>query len=543
MLEIININNEHITIKIEKNKKEILAALEIRFSKTNEFKIFNTPFAIKTLFKYTNNNDKLKQIYQQSLIAAQTIEQEKSLNDYPGNPKLRNYQRVDVAILKKHKRFGLFNEMRTGKTPTILTALSEMKTNKILFVVPKSTILLTWVPEIKKWTTYQCITIKDDNAKIRIKKYQQFNNTNNCTLVVSKNTFKNDIKNKLLTKFDFTLVIDEAHFLRNDKTLQTTTIFEVANKVSSVYCLTGTPVNNYPSDIFGILKIIDNKLYQNINYWDFVDRYFGIIRKRITNFITINIPKPKVKTLLAAEFDYLVKKISIMRKQIDIRNQMPKIIKNDLILPMPKAQAKIYDYTLNKMKQELFFNNNSKITFLQIFTKLRTICSTPINEGIKELGAKFNWLLEYLQDNENNSIIVYSSFSEKGINILSNILWQYKLNHQLINGKIKQQKRLQAINDFQNKKVKIILCNIKTANVGVTLDKADVIIFLDRELNPTENEQAESRFFPTQLNDNKTREIINLYCANSIDIKIKNMLNNKVNINKVINDQGIKFFQ
>lgn len=48
-----------------------------------------------------------------------------------------------MAILKKHKRFGLFNEMRTGKTPTILTALSELKKNKILFVVPKSTILLT----------------------------------------------------------------------------------------------------------------------------------------------------------------------------------------------------------------------------------------------------------------------------------------------------------------------------------------------------------------------------------------------------------------
>ncbi len=49
------------------------------------------------------------------------------------------------------------------------------------------------------------------------------------------------------------------------------------------------------------------------------------------------------------------------------------------------------------------------------------------------------------------------------------------------------------------KKINIILCNIKTANVGVNLDQVDVIIFLDQELNPTENEQVESRFFPTQL--------------------------------------------
>lgn len=65
------------------------------------------------------------------------------------------------------------------------------------------------------------------------------------------------------------------------------------------------------------------------------------------------------------------------------------------------------------------------------------------------------------------------------------------------------------------------------------------MIFLDRELNPTENEQTESRFFPTQLNDNKTREIINLYCDNTIDLKIRDILNNKIDIN----EQGIKFFE
>ncbi|BET37572.1 hypothetical protein SAP269_01610 [Spiroplasma ixodetis] len=33
------------------------------------FKIFNTPFALEILLKYTNNNDKLKQIYEHSLIS------------------------------------------------------------------------------------------------------------------------------------------------------------------------------------------------------------------------------------------------------------------------------------------------------------------------------------------------------------------------------------------------------------------------------------------------------------------------------------------
>ncbi|WP_375317708.1 helicase-related protein [Spiroplasma endosymbiont of Virgichneumon dumeticola] len=198
-----------------------------------------------------------------------------------------------------------------------------------------------------------------------------------------------------------------------------------------------------------------------------------------------------------------------MRKQVDVRDEMPTIMKNDLILTMPKEQMNLYHETFEGMKEDLFYNKKTKITFLQIFTKLRTICSTPINEGMKELGAKFDWVLDYSTDNETDSVIIYSTFSDKGIHILSEILTKHKLKHQVMTGKNTQDQRVKAINDFQNGAVKIILCNIKTANVGVTLDKGDVMIFLDRELNPTENEQAESRFFPTQLNDNKPRQIIN----------------------------------
>lgn len=541
MLKVSKINNDIITIKIINNKKVILKDLGIKNKTNNQFDIFKTPTNIQILLKYTNNPT-LALIGEQLWHNYTMLEQQKKLNDYPGNTRLRPYQRVDVAILKQHPRFGLFNEMRTGKTPTILTTLMELKVNKVLFVVPKSTILLTWIPEIKNWTNYNFIMIKDDIMKIRKQKYQQFAISTNCALIISKDMFKNDVNNKLITNFDFTLVIDEAHFLRNYNTVQTTAILTMANQVSSVYCLTGTPANNHPSDIFGMLKVIDNKMYQHTDYWDFVDRYFGIIRKRITNYVTINIAKTQVKPLMKAEFDYLVKKVSIMRKQIDIRSKMPLIITNDVILPMPTKQALIYQQTLAQMKQELFFNPTS-ITFLQIFTKLRTICSTPINEGIKELGAKFNWVLEYLQDNNDDHIIIYSCFSAKGINILSNILHKNNIKHELITGKVNIQQRQIAVTNFQNGLVNIILCNIKTANVGVTLDRANVIIVLDHELNPTENEQAISRFFPTQLHDNKTRQIIKLYCQNTIDLKIKTILNQKININKIINDQGIKFFE
>ncbi|WP_375317709.1 hypothetical protein [Spiroplasma endosymbiont of Virgichneumon dumeticola] len=189
MVEILNINNNTIFIKILSNKRTILDSLGIKPDGSNEFNIYTNLFAIKTLLNYCNNN-KLKLKHDELLTTWTNLQKAKSLSDTSGNPKLRHYQRVDVAILKNNKRFGLFNEMRTGKTPNILTALSEMKVNKVLLVVPKSTILLTWIPELKNWTNFECIAIKDDTIKIRTKKYLDFANSTNCALVVSKNTFK-----------------------------------------------------------------------------------------------------------------------------------------------------------------------------------------------------------------------------------------------------------------------------------------------------------------------------------------------------------------
>jgi len=105
----------------------------------------------------------------------------------------------------------------------------------------------------------------------------------------------------------------------------------------------------------------------------------------------------------------------------------------------------------------------------------------------------------------------------------------------LITGKVSHQQRIEFINDFQKREVKILLCNIQSAGVGLNLSQADIAIFADRSYSPADNEQAEARFLPTKDSENlKTRLIIDLICKGTIDEKILNLLKRKKDITKII---------
>jgi len=105
----------------------------------------------------------------------------------------------------------------------------------------------------------------------------------------------------------------------------------------------------------------------------------------------------------------------------------------------------------------------------------------------------------------------------------------------LITGKVSHQQRIEFINDFQKREVKILLCNIQSAGVGLNLSQADIAIFADRSYSPADNEQAEARFLPAKDSENlKTRLIIDLICKGTIDEKILNLLKRKKDITKII---------
>jgi len=159
------------------------------------------------------------------------------------------------------------------------------------------------------------------------------------------------------------------------------------------------------------------------------------------------------------------------------------------------------------------------------------------------MGSKINYLLNFLKERKEQSIIIFSTRSETFLEPLAEALSKKKISTGLIIGKTNFQEREEHIRLFQNGELSILLCNIQSAGMGLNLSRAETIIFADRSYSPADNEQAEARFLPTTNSEpSRVRLVIDLICKGTIDEKILQLLKRKEDIIKVLNENPSYFF-
>ena len=111
----------------------------------------------------------------------------------------------------------------------------------------------------------------------------------------------------------------------------------------------------------------------------------------------------------------------------------------------------------------------------------------------------------------------------------------YKLA--MIVGNVSPERRDKFKNDFQAGKFNIFLINTASGQEGLTLDRAEAIIFTDAYPPVGSIEQAEDRFIATtEEKANKPHAIYYLVMKNSYDETIKHALEKRKTEAEVIND-------
>jgi SNF2 family DNA or RNA helicase len=441
---------------------------------------------------------------------------------------LRPYQRLDISFLKRLPHAAVFNEQRTGKTPTTLKLIEAEGHEKIIIVCPAS-LVLNWKKEIETWTTgYEVIAV-NGTKKQRMKQYEQAAQSKKGFLILSKDTAKADVD--LLSPVNHVLVVDEAHFLRNYQSKQSKAVFQLGKNAIKRLALTGTPSVNGGQDVYGILHFLYPSRFSS--YWQFVDRYFKTWdspwgQKEVSGY--------KRKEELTEILDL----ISVQRKRSEVMQWIPPKQYQTIEVEMNTKQRKAYEEMLNFFTVEEAEVDAPSV--LAQLTRLRQICLSPELLDIEAPSAKEQFILEWLEDNPNEQVIIFSNFSSY-LKKLNDLLISKKFNTDTIIGEDSKFHREKVVNDFQEGKLNIILANIQAAGVGLTLDRAGTVIFLDRDYIPASNQQAEDRIVPTTENSNQNCTIIDVVCKDSIDSKINDLLSKKKSIIEVVNNyRGIKDF-
>lgn len=435
---------------------------------------------------------------------------------------LREYQNTDAFFLLKRKRALVLNEQRTGKTPTMLTVMNHIEKENLLVISPSS-LIFSWEKEAHIWCPDTKTFVVSGTKKKRQTIYNEYmKHKGKKMLIISKDTWKIDDDMK---QYDFDLVVvDEAHFLRNYKTAQSKEIYKVKSEYR--YALTGTPTVKHPSDIWGLLHFIEPEKFPS--YWQFAERYFKI-KDNYWGGKELGDVKREY------ELKHIVNLSSVQRKRKDVMKWLPPVTKQTILVQMEKDQEKLYKSMLEDfVAVDAEGNEVDTMNKLAQLTRLRQLCLEPALLGLKASSAKTKALLEFAE-NQNEPFVVMTNFSSY-FPIIKPKLEDLGKKVGIIDGSVSKEERFSVAERFQNGEIDVLLCNIIAAGTGLTLDRADTIVFLDKSYNPSDNGQAKDRIVPTSERRYHPINVISIVCKDSVDERIDDIIERKINVTKIINE-------
>lgn len=449
-------------------------------------------------------------------------------------PQLRGYQQLDKEILKQNPTMLCLNEQRTGKTPTVLCAAHEAGAQRILIIAPTS-MLPVWAAEFRRWLNRPCEVYHGRPA-------QRQKAIDNWTdgLVISYTLFKHidgreGAIDQLLKLKPDAVIVDEAHRAKGRKTAN----FKAMKRLRHIprrHFLTGTPAPNHPAEIWALLHFSNPKAFSS--YWNFINEYFDSEEVYINTHGRGGARNTTVKpTSLRAdkqqEYGQLLEKHSIMRKRKDVMPWLPPTPEPERIrLPLAKSQQ------THLKNLEKYFQTGHVMTqgVLDRIVRLRQICNDPQLLGLKGVSPKLEWLKDYTTDYPTTPTIVFSRFTQFLQRIKEKVEHGY-YRVGIIVGDTPIAERAELVRKFQTGALEMLLIQVDAGKEGLTLDKAECLIFTDMFPPGGDILQAQDRMVATDPSRaDVPKRIIELAMADSFDDELFDATRHGITLAEVTNN-------
>lgn len=287
------------------------------------------------------------------------------------------------------------------------------------------------------------------------------------------------------------VVFDEAHRLRDPKSAQTRAAWSVAHEAEFCFVMTGTPIGNNVGDLWSLLHAVDRDGFPART--KFLDRY-AIARLNHFGGHEILGINPHTKKELFQITDPLMRRVP---KSAALPQLPPKLPVQYRHTPMTAKQAKAY----KEMEEAMIAKLNEILIApspLSALTRLLQFASASAEvdgKGQVRLSVpspKIDDMVELLEEMGEEPLVV-AAVSRQLIELAAQRLDKLKIPYGLITGAQGSAFRAQAVDDFQDGKTRVMLMTIGAGAEGITLTRADTMLFMQRSWSEIQNAQAEDR--------------------------------------------------
>lgn len=522
MIEIKELNNY--SIKFRTNNKRLLADLKPLWNSQTKNGIGywwapTSDLLLKKILIYETNLEIQSYLNKKTKLNNELT----SLVASNNHPELREYQKQGASQIKLGSHILIW-QMQTGKTATVCNGLSDCKKAIVLVEKGHSD---KWHNEFVRFgnrqDTYILLAENQTTQIEKVDKLNEFRNAETGILIMTSflaSKLINELGIYAFGNVDY-LVIDEAHFLVNNKTKRSKALSKLKLKTDKTVLLTGTPTSKGAWQFIYLLKFV----YGETTFPNYLlhPYFFNLIYNHFSSF-----KEPStVKIEREAEW---ISFISNYSSNVLLDEKLkPQIIRKTYYLELNGYQKEIYD----RLENEHAYGDFQIMDVMGLIVRQQQVLLTPELLGLPSKNEiKYLFLNWYLTNFPDEQIIIFCTFSQ----YLKLLFSRFKNKYQcgLLIGETSSINRNKAVKDFQNKKIKILFCNTIAGGKGWTLNKADAIIFLNRDWNPANNEQAEARM-NAYIKEIKDKKIIDVVIKNTIETYLIEAINNKWSQTEIVN--------